>query len=1175
MPRFPRRWRTAVIGTAAVLALSLQYGVAQAAPQPGKIDSALSAALGQGPATFLVHLKGGADLSTAAKAATKDDKATQVFKAKTTHATRSQAGLRDLLRSTKATFTPFWIVNAVKVTGDAGLAASIAKLPEVERIEPDRVIPLWQPLKGRQQPKVAGVEWNLDRIGAPRVWSEYGTRGEGVVVANIDSGVEFDHPALAAQYRGRKTGGAVDHTYNWFDATAECAGGTPCDANGHGTHTMGTMVGASGADTVGVAPGAKWMAAKACGLRSCEMTALLAAGQWLIAPTDRDGLNPRPDLAPDIVNNSWSGPTGDPWYRSVVDAWVAAGIFPAFANGNSGPGCYSTGSPGHEAGAYSTGAFDLNNQIAGFSSRGPGADGQVKPDIAAPGVDVRSSTPGGGYGLMSGTSMASPHVAGTVALMWSASPGLKGDVGTTKGLLDRTAVDVGDTTCGGTATKNGVWGEGRLDAYAAVRGAPGGEVGGISGTITSGGAPLELVTVTFAGPLDRTVVTGKDGTYTLPRLLAGDYRVGVRRAGYSQATATVTVTAGRTSVHDVALTAQPVHTVSGVVATDMGPEAGVTVNVAGTTTSAVTDAAGRYSLSVEGGEHKLRVTPRVARCAASITVPISVPVTVNGEVSKDITVPRRTDSFGYGCAVGTDRSFPSGTNRLPVTVHGQPSAPFSLPFRFPFYDQAYSGGQIGFNGWMSFAGNGGWRDSALPSPGAPNAAIYPLWDEFQMDERSGVYTALQGSAPSRTFIVEWRDLYFHADPSKRVSFSALLGENGSIRFHYRGITTGVSTGITGTVGIENADGTGAFQFSHNQVALADGQTLTITPGRHGLLTGTVTDAGDGKPVAGATVKAGDAILTTGEDGTYLGYAPVGDQRVEISREHYGTTTQNATVSLGAWTRLDASLVTGSVSASVREIDLTPPTGTAASRTVTLTNVGTSAAAFTVTTAPARGWLTATPANGQVAPGASVDVTVGVSSAGVQPGTYRTGKVVVRSASGRAPQVEIPVTMAVPKWQTAVDAGGTREIADSYGDRWVADRAYSPGGYGYMGTRTKALTTTRTIRGTRDEALFKTAREAMTEYRFDNVPVGVYTVELGFAETRTAPPGRHVFDVLAEGRLAMPMLDIAQEAGADTATVRRYTVKVADGQLNLRFTARTGTPIVNTIRITERPDKTAP
>jgi subtilisin family serine protease len=247
-------------------------------------------------------------------------------------------------------------------------------------------------------------------------------------------------------------------------------GKTVCDNNGHGTHVTGTMVGDDGgSNQVGVAPRAHWIAAKGCESNSCSSSALLASGQWMLAPRDLNGQNPRADLRPHVVNNSWGGGRGNPWYQSTVDAWIAAGIFPQFAIGNSGPGCGSANDPGDYIQSYAAGAYDINNNIAGFSSRGPGAfGGEIKPNVAAPGVNVRSSWNDGNYRSISGTSMASPHVAGAVALIWSAAPAFNRNIAMTRQVIDDTAVDVNSLSCGGSVDDNNVFGEGRLDAFAAV-----------------------------------------------------------------------------------------------------------------------------------------------------------------------------------------------------------------------------------------------------------------------------------------------------------------------------------------------------------------------------------------------------------------------------------------------------------------------------------------------------------------------------------------------------------------------------------------------------------------------------------------------------------------------------------------------------------------------------------
>ncbi|WP_043617014.1 S8 family serine peptidase [Nonomuraea candida] len=1160
------RLRAVLIGIATAAGLLFpQAPAAQAAPEPGKIDAAVQAQLTQDDkATFWVRMKGAADLSGARRALTKEAKAEQVYEAKSRQAESSQEGLRKLLDSRKADYDSYWIVNAVRVTADEKLAAEIAELPEVERIDPVRTVSLPKPVNGKAEARVNAVEWNVDRVGAPRVWSELGNRGEGIVIANIDSGVQFDHPELAASYRGRNADGSYTHDYNWFDPTGLCPAGTPCDNNDHGTHVMGTMVGATG---IGVAPGAKWIAAKGCEVNTCTDNSLLAAGQWMVRPTDRNGQNPRSDLAPDIVNNSWGGDGFDAFYKDVVAAWTAAGIFPAFSNGNEGPACRTSGSPGQYVDTYSAGAFDVNNALYARSSKGEGENGEIKPNIAAPGVNVRSSIPGNGYDSFTGTSMASPHVAATVALIWSGSPGLQGKVAATRPLLDGSAVDVADTSCGGTAADNNVWGEGRLDSYAAVTAAPDDGLGDLSGTVTAGGEPVPGVTVTVSGPLSRTVTTGADGRYSIPRLLAGAYELSAAKFGYGRATAAVTITAGQAATADVPMTVLPSARVTGTVTTAGTPEQGATVSAAGTPASAVTDASGRYALTLPHGSYELRVTPG-SRCSSGATAPI----TVAGDLVKDVELPLRGDNFGYTCRAGA-QDFPAGAEKLTLTGDDE-AQQVTLPFAVPFYGTGYDKAWITTNGFVSFAAerNVSRGNGTLPAAATPNNAVYPFWDDLIVDAQGGVYTGVTGTAPHRTYVVEWRNVTFYQDTGNRLSFAALLGEDGSVAFRYKDVESERDRGSSATIGLENAAGDDALLYSRDEAALVNGQGLAFTASRHGLVDGVVTDANDGDPIAGATVKVGDvATFTTGADGRFYGQVLAGDYDVVVSKEHYGTFTQPVTVAAAAVTRIDTALVTGRVSASVAELTVVMPADSRRTRSLELTNLG----AATPYTATGDAWFTVSPAAGELAKGQKVSLGLTVSSAGVAPGTFREGKLLVKSASGRQPTIEVKVTVVVPKLQVAIDAGASRSFVDAAGDTWTPDKKYAPGGHGYLTSQNRTQSTSRTIAGTSDQALYRTARESMLEYRFDNVPNGTYTVELDFAELRNMRMGQRVFDVLVEGQLAIPALDLALESGTYTAVARQYTVKVTDGQLNVRFATRQGATIVNGLRITERPDRTAP
>jgi len=468
----------------ALLALALTTGlVIAAAPAAvpassglGKVDArVLRAVQGGKSATYWAILSRRADLSRASAISDRNAQGWYVYNKLTGVANSSQRGLRAMLKASGVSYRPFWIINAVRITSKAGLLKAVAGRGEVARI-----LPKWSyklaPVTKTQD--VSAIEWNILNINADDVWNTYNDRGEGVVVANVDTGVQYNHNALRLQYRGlQSVGGPAarpNHNYAWIDPSHVCSsdGKQVCDNNGHGTHTMGTMVGDDrGSNQIGVAPRATWIAAKGCESNFCSDFALLESGEWITAPTDLNGQNPRPDLRPHVVNNSWGGGGGDPFYQATVNAWVSAGIFPAFSNGNSGPSCGSSGSPGDFINTYSAGAYDINNNIASFSSRGPSAfGGEIKPNIGAPGVSVRSSVPTNSYSSFSGTSMASPHVAGTVALIWgnNGAPSFRRNISATRTFLDNTAVDVNALQCGGSIDDNNVFGEGRLDAKAAV-----------------------------------------------------------------------------------------------------------------------------------------------------------------------------------------------------------------------------------------------------------------------------------------------------------------------------------------------------------------------------------------------------------------------------------------------------------------------------------------------------------------------------------------------------------------------------------------------------------------------------------------------------------------------------------------------------------------------------------
>jgi len=748
-------------------------------------------------------------------------------------ANSSQAGLRAWLTSRNVDHKPFWIVNTIKVTTNKATLAEIAKRPDVAEILDDKTIPVPPLVPAAPVVPILGTEWGLDNIRVPEAWQTFGAFGDGIVVANVDTGVQFDHPALVNQYRGRQSDGTFNHNYNWYDPSLSCGNPSlaPCDNNNHGTHTMGTMVGddgTPGTNRIGVAPHARWIAAKGCEQSSCSTASLLAAGQWILAPTDLNGLNPRPDLRPNIVNNSWGGGGGSNFYQQIVQSWVAAGIFPAFSNGNSGSSCSTSGSPGDYPESYSAGAYDVNNIIASFSSRGPSAfGGIIKPNIAAPGVSVRSSIPGNSYASFSGTSMASPHLSGSVALLWSAAPSLIGDIATTEALLSQTARDTSDTTCGGTATNNNVWGEGRLDVFAAIDQAPRGPTGTLNGTVTSSsGTPLAGATITVAAST-RTTGTDAAGVYqmTLP---VGSYSVTASAYGYQSQTAVeVGITQGATTVQNFQLTPLPSHALSGQVRDEQGgPVANTKVTILGTPLApAVTGSDGRYSFpSVIDGGYDVKVDSNACLTGQTLHT------IINANTTLDFTVTARRDSFGYSCQAAA-YSFIDANTVLPLTGDDS-SLAVTLPFSFTFYGQAYNTMWVGTNGFVNFNGfDSTFSNSGIPSSFTPNAAIYPMWDDLFIDGTTGsIRTEVVGTAPNRRFVIEWRTVTFFAQSVPLIRFEIVLSENGQILLQYATVgSDGRAQGNSATIGIENSPGTVALQYAFNQAVLSDGQAIAFIP----------------------------------------------------------------------------------------------------------------------------------------------------------------------------------------------------------------------------------------------------------------------------------------------------------------------------------------------------------
>lgn len=401
----------------------------------------------------------------------------------------SQEPLRRWLDYNGVAYRSFWIVNMIQAELTLAQIDELAARDDVARLVENTAQPLRMPApEPTMRPDVVeAVEWGVSKINAPQVWA-MGITGQGVTIAGQDTGIRWTHNALKPHYRGWN-GSTANHNYNWHDAihdsTSNPCGNdslVPCDDDGHGSHTVGTMVGDDGAgNQVGVAPGAKWIGCRNMDAGNGTPARYNECAQWLLAPTDLVGANPDPAKAPDIVSNSWGRPasegcTAGNEVKTAIDNLVAGGILFVAAAGNGGSGCDTIiDQPATLDSAFTIGSTTSSDTMSSFSSRGPvtGAN-RVKPDVVAPGSSVRSVTNASdiAYAVMSGTSMATPHVAGAAALVMAVNPALKGDPQRVMDILRQTAVPITSTqVCGAipaTTFPNPVQGYGRIDALAAV-----------------------------------------------------------------------------------------------------------------------------------------------------------------------------------------------------------------------------------------------------------------------------------------------------------------------------------------------------------------------------------------------------------------------------------------------------------------------------------------------------------------------------------------------------------------------------------------------------------------------------------------------------------------------------------------------------------------------------------
>jgi len=453
---------------------------------------------------------------------------------------------------------PLWIVNAVSLYAMPHVLQELAERPDVDIIYPLYPIELIEPvyegppleredLKGEVEPGIVVT-------GAPELWA-IGIDGTGALVCDMDTGADGNHVAFADRWRGLDAG--VPASAAWFDPVTNTD--FPFDSGSHGTHTLGTILGKDGDHIIGMAPGAKWIAAGVIDRVSISQTiqdALLTM-QWTIDP---DGNPGTVDDVPDVVNNSWGipGTDCDDTFWTAIDNAEAAGTVYVWAAGNEGPFPRSLRSPADRiqtnVNTFSVGALKQGGKkITSFSSRGPSdCDREtIKPEVTAVGDNVISSIPGDRYSDMSGTSMAAPHVSGAVALLRSAHP--NATVDEIKLALLNSCVDLGDLG------EDNKYGMGRIDMVGALGELGFGEHGGVRGTVSvkETGDPIEDAQMTV-NETQQQMATGQDGKYRFLIETPGSYIVTASHPDYGEFPKEVDIAAGPWTVLDFQLSNVPV-----------------------------------------------------------------------------------------------------------------------------------------------------------------------------------------------------------------------------------------------------------------------------------------------------------------------------------------------------------------------------------------------------------------------------------------------------------------------------------------------------------------------------------------------------------------------------------------------------------------------------------------
>jgi subtilisin family serine protease len=956
---------------------------------------------------FAIEFRERADLS-AARSLDWTARGRYVYERLRDTAERTQAVVRRLLRERGVAFHAYWIKNTILVEqGDMQTLQRVAQSPGVARIrelpKAELIAPEHPAVRTAARPHDAdGTTDNVAWIGADRAWND-GTTGDGVTVGIIDDGVFYRHEAIVQEYRGNLGAGGFVHDYNWYAPLLETTEPDGSQGQGHGTHVTGTVVGDNGAADAqlrrrtGVAPGARWIACLGLPIKGSEF-ALPACGEFMLAPTKTDGSAPNPDLRPQVVNNSWGSyslcdGSADDFYRDVVEAWVAAGIFPVFAAGNAGncglpepPGLSTVTSPASLGSAFAVGSTgNHDGAYAPHSLWGPGLEASaglpdypdprgyptMKPQVVAPGVDILSAIDGAdGYATMTGTSMSAPHIAGLVALMLEAGECLRGDYAALGGILMQTARPI-DYASGGSPPPgignlpNYATGWGEVDAPRAVDAAAHacGPQGFIRGRVASAtgtpiaGAKIEVFVDENVRVFQAT--SGIDGSYVrrMPVDAGGGYTVRVSAYGYLPSSETgVRVQADATTLHDVVLATAPMVKVSGrVVDAATGWPLHAKITISGHPDGPVWSdpVSGRYSVRLpEGRPYRFDVASDVTGYRAASRELASVGAAAEQDFALDADlVACEAPGYTYASNVLAETfedngsAPPPGWSRSSAGLgwlFGDSSETSAAIFPIPAHGRfAAANDELGAGeGWD----NDG-RSDYLQMPPLGLALAHPVlrYRSYYVDTggHARVEASTDGGASWIALGAPKSAYELGAWTEETLSLSAAAANGARLRFHSDDGSSESEPRLGGPWAIDDVRVVGAC----------------MPPASGGLVVGHVRDANTGIGLVGAEVRiaGGNAVATVRSDdpgvgdGFFAAHAPGGTPGVTATRgtlpAGYGDATVSANVTSGATSRADLALPAGRLRLYPAAPSATVELGTIAHASLTADNSGTAPLAF--------------------------------------------------------------------------------------------------------------------------------------------------------------------------------------------------------------------------------------